>query len=384
MQRKQTIYLTLLILTSFIGVSQTAENNDYRELVWEENWDFLDHDNWWVLDSSSHPVSDVVVHMASEVNIDNGELVLTAKYQPSYCGETLLTPVWGGLGPCNRPQPTNYEYIAGRVMSKEPLNALYGFIEARIKTTDTPGTFPAFWTYIGGVNPEATDEEIDIFELLPGKNLSCEESEFHKITHNKNILTSNLHGGRLPFCDGAAEVCDDCTGYFKMVGIDDYTKYHTYGLEWSPNRIIWYIDSVPVRVEKFRIPIKQSIIFNQGIQENNPPASTSFHAEMRVDWVRYYSLKEGYKETLNPKLYQSYPNPFSQDSEIIAEIPEGVNKAVLMFFNVQGQVTKTIEILERGTIKTTIKGCDFSPGIYIYALFIDGKEVGSKKMVSIY
>ena len=85
--------------------------------------------------------------------------------------------------------------------------------------------------------------------------------------------------------------------------------------------------------------------------------------------------------TTNAFLYQNVPNPFDNNTEIKYFIPEEASNAVLYVFNLQGNLLKTekIETTRQGSI--TISGSELQPGMYVYSLLVDGKEVDTKRMI---
>lgn len=80
-------------------------------------------------------------------------------------------------------------------------------------------------------------------------------------------------------------------------------------------------------------------------------------------------------------LHQNIPNPFNQETRIGFNIPREVANAQLFIYNLQGNQLKTITIAERGKNHVTIQASEFTPGMYIYTLIADGKEVASKRMI---
>ena len=80
-------------------------------------------------------------------------------------------------------------------------------------------------------------------------------------------------------------------------------------------------------------------------------------------------------------LQQNAPNPFSQSTQIKYYLPETVATAYLCIYDLQGKQLKQILISERGESSQTISGSEFRPGIYLYALLADGKEIDVKRMI---
>lgn len=80
-------------------------------------------------------------------------------------------------------------------------------------------------------------------------------------------------------------------------------------------------------------------------------------------------------------LEQNNPNPFNQLTEIKYHLPESVINASLCVYDLQGKQLKQIRIAQRGDGAQTISASEFAPGIYLYALIADGKEVDVKRMI---
>lgn len=80
-------------------------------------------------------------------------------------------------------------------------------------------------------------------------------------------------------------------------------------------------------------------------------------------------------------LYQNNPNPFNEDTEIRFEISEDVITSTLIVYDMQGTQIRSYNIPERGKSSVTIYGYDLDPGMYMYTLIADGKEVGTKRMI---
>jgi hypothetical protein len=80
-------------------------------------------------------------------------------------------------------------------------------------------------------------------------------------------------------------------------------------------------------------------------------------------------------------LDQNLPNPFAENTVITYNIPEDVNNAKLLFYDLNGRVIKEMNIEERGASKLTVYGENLKTGVYTYSLIADGKLIATKKMV---
>jgi hypothetical protein len=81
------------------------------------------------------------------------------------------------------------------------------------------------------------------------------------------------------------------------------------------------------------------------------------------------------------KLYQNAPNPFSQATQIKVAVANGITKAYLAIYDLQGKQLKQISIAQKGESTVEISGSEFPAGIYLYALIADGQEVDTKRMI---
>lgn len=93
------------------------------------------------------------------------------------------------------------------------------------------------------------------------------------------------------------------------------------------------------------------------------------------------SYPSGQSYLSKAKLYQNNPNPFSENTTIKYYLPDETNEASIMIFNMQGTLLKTNNIIDRGNNEIIIYGGDFNPGMYIYSLIANGKEIDTKRMI---
>lgn len=84
---------------------------------------------------------------------------------------------------------------------------------------------------------------------------------------------------------------------------------------------------------------------------------------------------------LRNALYQNKPNPFTTSTSIAMSLRNDVEQAVVYIFDMQGNMLRTIPVNDRGNVSVTIEGGDLTPGMYIYSLIADGKEIASKRMI---
>ena len=93
-----------------------------------------------------------------------------------------------------------------------------------------------------------------------------------------------------------------------------------------------------------------------------------------------YSFPETIDHT-GPMLYQNSPNPFNINTIIKYEAPSILTKAMLNIYDLQGHQIESFGIYNSGSGEIKIEASSLHPGVYIYNLIIDGKEVDTKRMI---
>jgi beta-glucanase (GH16 family) len=177
-------------------------------------------------------------------------------------------------GPC--------EYTSARLLTKQKAEFAYGKIEARIKVPAGAGYWPAFWslgTDIDRVNWPQTGE-IDIMEF---------------VGRDPNIVFGTIHG---PGYSGGASFGGT---YAFTQPVPD--AFHTYTVEWQPDRIVWKVDGITYHTATpadiapdqwvFNHPF--FLLLNVAVGGNFGGAvgsNTVFPQSMLVDYVRVYQAAD--------------------------------------------------------------------------------------------
>lgn len=182
----------------------------------------------------------------------------------------------------------------------------YGYIEAQIAISYGSGFFPAFWLYgtTSGSSHQGEDyQEIDIFEMTPGIENDIMPDGVSVYNHNQNLMTSNRHY----FINDPIKGTNVSTKYI----IDDYRKYHIYGLEWTPSKFIYYVDGAIYRIEENKgIYDPKKIILNFAVHRNLSLSYPDFPGFMDINYLRVYKPRNDYTTTLTMNNYNfsSYDN----------------------------------------------------------------------------
>ncbi len=110
---------------------------------------------------------------------------------------------------------------------------------------------------------------------------------------------------------------------------------------------------------------------NSKIQQNDEETQNGIVKELKIVLENNASII----------LEQNVPNPFAEQTVIEYFIPEAVQRAQIHFYDIRGQLIKSVEIEEMGSGKITVFASDLSTGTYTYTLVADGQVISTKKMV---
>ncbi len=297
------ITITLIVaLCSTLLFGQNPSNDPHWNLVWGDEFNSLNTSIWKVQNHFDHYGGEPQVYTDRPENvfIDNGNLVLKVQDETYSCPSSAVNQ-WGCARQNNLGIP--YEYTSGWVETKATYNTEYGYIESRVKLPYGQGFWPAFWTFVGGGVTGVNAAEIDIFEMLGN--------------HPSSDLTTNLHH---EYCnssrpDYSSGNCTQLPSFYEIsepTGFSWDQQWHTYGIEWSPSKIIWYVDGFPIRFfnqtgqtdPATGTPIYPvdpvRIILNLALAPWSPPnGSTPFPSEMRIDYVKVYELDNSQCNTID-------------------------------------------------------------------------------------
>jgi len=80
-------------------------------------------------------------------------------------------------------------------------------------------------------------------------------------------------------------------------------------------------------------------------------------------------------------LEQNVPNPFVQQTTIDYFLPDNVEKAQILFYNMQGKLIHAVDLMQKGKGSIIVFAQDLSSGVYSYMLVADGQITQSKKMI---
>jgi len=81
------------------------------------------------------------------------------------------------------------------------------------------------------------------------------------------------------------------------------------------------------------------------------------------------------------ELRQNQPNPFSENTEISYYMPETASSGAIFIYDLQGKQVKRFDNLEKSDGSVSLWGRELYAGMFIYTLIVDGKDVGTKRMI---
>lgn len=170
--------------------------------------------------------------------------------------------------------------LIGAVGTQETFMTRYGFFECRARLQRSTGLWSAFWIQspriAAGEDPALFGAEIDIFEF------------FRKL--GPDVVSHNVHWAYGPNQKTTRGMQSHCPGVGR--------GYHTFGLEWTPERYVFYVDGrryyeVTAGVSR----IEEYMILSMELPSK---AEELVHAQFpdvfEIDYVRVYQKRTGPQE----------------------------------------------------------------------------------------
>ena len=160
-------------------------------------------------------------------------------------------------------------YLSGLVSTEWSFAQRYGYFEMRAAIPASPGLWPAFWM-VGKTSAEHT--EIDILEAR-----GSETAHVYQSIHVSPARGKTVH---------------ERTGY---PGFDSQGM-HVYGVDWSPEAIVFYIDGhetlhVDGAVLRDAPPMYMIACMAIGGSWVGTPNPADFPATMKIDYIRAYQRR---------------------------------------------------------------------------------------------
>ena len=249
--------------TPFPVYGDEVDLTGYRQVLCDEfDGDSLNTDIWEYRYGGARRDG---FNSASQVQVKDGNLVITAEYRTDETGEY-------GAG-----------WYAGWVRLRE--RYLRGYFEIRCKCNKGPGFWSAFW--IQAQNPYNHDlsrggiggAEIDVFESGAAKAF---------LPRHRNSVTQTIH------CNGWDDDPDNIDSRMlgSFYGKDIYDTYNTYGVKWTEDEYIFYINGKESARSSFGngvSTVPEEVIVSLEIPAEIPAEFTQdYTTQFIVDYVKIY------------------------------------------------------------------------------------------------
>ncbi|MBS0231907.1 MAG: glycoside hydrolase family 16 protein [Proteobacteria bacterium] len=278
---------TLLSGLLFLLAGATAANAGWKLSFDDEfNGDTVDRTKWrftsrWG-DRTLAGNGEKQCYQSRSVSQSDGLLRLTATRSPtvaSACKGASFDLLYASgmvttIG-CNQ-----YE-TAPECARLRPFSQKYGYFEIRAKLPKGKGFWPAFWL----VPSDGTwPPEIDILEAL-----GHQPSKIYQTYHYNDPSGAHQKDGHV------------------YEGKDFTSSFSTFGIDWRPGLLIWYVDGK----ETFRVAgptvtsKSMNILMNLavgGYWPGDPDETTTFPSSMLIDYIRVYQrVDDGTPDDLPPR-----------------------------------------------------------------------------------
>ncbi len=138
---------------------------------------------------------------------------------------------------CDEVDPTGNErcaFLSGALSSHDKFGITYGYVESRMKVGSGAGSLSSFYLYnrYPGTGRNLHAPEIDIIEYL-GENPFGDELAFQTY-HYANVNDGSTNSAPTMF-------------YENPDGTKFDEDFHTFGVLWEPQLVIWYIDGREIK-----------------------------------------------------------------------------------------------------------------------------------------
>lgn len=182
------------------------------------------------------------------------------------------------------PHLEGYEYTSGRISTENHFEQQYGYFESRMKFPSGQGIWPAFWLMMDfdrRPNGQAGwPPEIDVVEFI-----GHELSQYH-VTSHWDVWPNQQKSGDTVSVQTPSD------------------SFHLYGVLWTPDFIVYYLDREPVRYisTKANQHIPMFMIVNLALGGRWPGQvdDQALPADLMVDWVAAWQLQTQDASLLEP------------------------------------------------------------------------------------
>ncbi len=207
----------------------------------------------------------------------------------------IVSTVLGGTG-----------YESGHITTQKSMSMKYGYVEVRAKMRAAPG----FWARLSLINQSDNKKnvsQIDVFNSLASKDT---------IFASAGILESDKYYSKYL---NLIEPTYECyrSGSFENEKVLNDDEFHTYGVEWTPDYIRYFIDgvsygTVEIGADKFKEFRETELYLDLTIGVNLTEQVAidevaMWPLDVCIDWIRVYQ-REGSKLTDRTAIVETTPD----------------------------------------------------------------------------
>ena len=337
----------IFFLISLFVFSLNAQN---WQLVWEDdfNGSSLDQSKWVhdIGTGSQYGMwgwgnGELQYYQPQNTTLNNGIAKIEVKEEPNG-----IIDSWSAIS----------YFSSSKITTKGLFNFRYGKVEARIKTIDGQGFWPAFWM-LPSNGSWPCDGEIDIMEQWGNPYLT-------------NSTTGAAHIGTCPYSQ-STHFYESFSSYISAGSYAD--DFHTFSIIWVEDTITWYVDEIELfslnPSSYWSIPSQSAwpfnfnewyLMINLAITQSGPNSNTVFPNQIEIDYVRVYQdnpTNSTYIETKNK--YLVYPNPADNVLTI-----KGKNVNSIKVFNIHGDIVLSKNVKNNKKVDVSI----LNKGMYLVEL----------------
>lgn len=219
------VMLLVLLPICIIGTNVTMCNDPNWMITFNDNFDVFNTSRWTVRNNMTHGPAEKQLYLANNVNVENGNLIITTKKEIVQSG---------------RFNNTLYNYTSGWVDSKSKMFQKYGRFEVRAKLPSPsvgrdgkwPNAWPAHWLMPESEICWPMGGEIDIMEAY--RPTPSGKGSIIMTYHWASKCGKDLYDGKNQLFPNKKNT----------TVIDWSNEYHTFGIEWSSKKIQWFVDGI--------------------------------------------------------------------------------------------------------------------------------------------
>jgi len=185
---------------------------------------------------------------------------------------------------CDEADPFGKErcaFLSGALSSHDKFGITYGYVESRMKVGSAAGSLSSFYLYhrYAGTGRDLHAPEIDIIEYL-GENPFGDERAFQTY-HYANVNDGSINSAPTMFYDNPD-------------GSKFDEDFHTYGVLWEPQLVIWYIDGREIKrmtgpqVGRRQMNIVAYLVSGSAWAPTPDANADIFPLQFEIDYIKAY------------------------------------------------------------------------------------------------